>query len=316
MSGAQTVGAARQRIHGIAHRTPVHTCAAIDREAGARVFLKCESLQRVGAFKFRGACNAVLSLSQEERARGVITHSSGNHAQGLALAARLAGVAATIVMPHDAPEVKRAATLGYGARIVPCDARDREAVCAAEMERTGAVLIHPYDDDRIIAGAGTATAELLDEVGDLDALFVPVGGGGLSSGACLAAEERGAPVAIVGVEPEGGDDARRSLETGRIVTLDTVPATIADGLRTRSIGERNLVILGRRMAAVLAVSDDEIRAALRLLVERAKLVVEPSGAAALAGLLSGRHALPAGARVGVVVSGGNVDPAAMSRLLG
>lgn len=310
------VAAAAARIAGIAHRTPVVTCGAIEAVAGVRVLLKCESLQRVGAFKFRGAYNALSSLSDEERARGVITHSSGNHAQGLALAARLLGVAATVVMPHDAPAVKRRATEGYGARIVPCDARDREAVCAAEIAEHGSVLIHPYDDDRIIAGAGTAAWELLEDAPDLDAVFVPVGGGGLSSGTCLAVAGRAPSCRVVGVEPEGADDARRSLAEGRVVTLDAVPTTIADGLRTRSIGERNLAVLSRHLAEVLVVSDDEIVAALRLLWERAKLVVEPSGAAALAGLLSGRFPLPAGARVGVILSGGNVEPATLARLLG
>jgi threonine dehydratase len=309
------VAAAAQCLAGVAHRTPVVTCGAIDTVAGARVHLKCESLQRVGAFKFRGAYNAVSSLSDDERARGVITHSSGNHAQGLALAARLLGVSCTVVMPHDAPAVKRRATEGYGARIVPCDAHDREAVCAAEIERHRSVLIHPYDDDRIIAGAGTAAWELLEDVPDLAAIFVPVGGGGLSSGTCLAAAERAPSCRVVGVEPEGADDARRSLAEGRVVTLESVPTTIADGLRTRMIGERNLAVLSRHLAEVLVVADDETVAALRLLWERAKLVVEPSGAVALAGLLSGRLPVPAGADVGVIVSGGNVEPATLAALL-
>ena len=309
------VAAAAERLAGVAHRTPVLTCGAIDAVAGAHVYLKCENLQRVGAFKFRGAFHAISSLTPEERARGVVTHSSGNHAQGLALAARLLGVAATVVMPHDAPAVKRRATEGYGARVVACDAQNREAVCAAEIAERGSVLIHPYDDDRIIAGAGTAAWELLDQVGELDAIIVPVGGGGLSSGTCLAVEERAPGCRVVGVEPEGADDARRSLAAGRVVTLDGVPTTIADGLRTRMIGERNLAILQRHLAEVLVVTDAEIVAALRLLWERAKLVVEPSGAAALAGLLSGRFALSHGARVGVIISGGNVEPAVLAELL-
>ncbi len=312
---SHAVAAAARRLHAIAHRTPVVTCAAIDAAAGAHVHLKCENFQRVGAFKFRGAYNAISSLPATERARGVVTHSSGNHAQGVALAARLLGTPATIVMPRDAPAVKRRATVGYGARIVDCDARDREDVCAAEIAAHGSVLIHPYDDDRIIAGAGTAAWELFDDVGRLDALFVPVGGGGLSSGTCLAAAERAPGCRVVGVEPEGADDARRSLAAGRIVTLDSVPHTVADGLRTRMIGARNLDVLGRHLAEMVVVTDDEIVAALRLLFERAKLVVEPSGAAALAGLLSGRVTLPAAAHVGVIVSGGNLEPNALARLL-
>jgi threonine dehydratase len=309
------VAVAAERLAGVAHRTPVVTCGAIDAAAGVRVYLKCESFQRVGAFKLRGAYNALASLTAQERARGVITHSSGNHAQGLALAARLLGVTATVVMPHDAPPIKRRATEGYGARIVACDARDREAVCAAEIEAHGSVLIHPYDDERIIAGAGTAAWELFDQVDELDALFVPVGGGGLSSGSCLAAAERSPSCRVVGVEPEGADDARHSLAAGRVVTLDAVPTTIADGLRTRAIGERNLAVLARHLAEMVVVSDDRIVAALRLLWERAKLVVEPSGAAALAGLLAGCVTLPDNARVGVILSGGNVEPALLATLL-
>ncbi len=311
---ASSVARAALRLAGVAHRTPVMTSTSVDVRAGAHVLLKCENLQRVGAFKFRGAYNAIAGLSPEERARGVVTHSSGNHAQGVALAARLCGAAATVVMPHDAPPVKRAATAAYGARIVDCDARDREAVCAAEIERHGLVLVHPYDDDRIIAGQGTAAWELFDDAGELDALFVPVGGGGLSSGSCLAAAGRSPRCRVVGVEPAGADDARRSLAAGRVVSLDAVPATIADGLRTRHIGERNLDVLRRHLAEIVVVSDDEIADALRLLVTRAKIVVEPSGAAALAGLLSGRAPVAPGARVGVVVSGGNVDPALLARL--
>jgi len=315
MTDRSPVATAAERLRGVAHATPVMTSHAIDEVAGARVFFKCENFQRVGAFKFRGAYNAIASLSADERARGVITHSSGNHAQGVALAARLCDVAATIVMPRDAPEVKRRATEGYGAHIIPCDAKDREAVCDAEIAKNGQVLIHPYDNDDIIAGQGTAAWELFDEVGDLDALFVPVGGGGLASGTCLAAAERAPNCRVVGVEPEGADDARQSLAEGRIITLEDVPATIADGMRTRMIGERNLRILSEHLADVIVVDDAEITAALRLLFARLKIVAEPSGAASLAGLLAGRFPLPPGARIGVIVSGGNIEPAALARLL-
>ncbi len=310
------VAEAAQRLEGVVHRTPVLTSRAVDVAAGgARVHLKCENLQRVGAFKFRGAYNAVHQLSVKEAARGVITHSSGNHAQGLALAARILGIDATIVMPHDAPAVKRRATEGYGARVVPCDARDRETVCAELIAERGHVLVHPYDDERIIAGAGTAAWELFDDVGELDWLFVPVGGGGLSSGSALAAAAQSPRCRVVGVEPVGADDARRSLATGQIVTLDEVPATIADGLRTRMIGEQNLAVLSQHLHEIVTVSDEQIIDALRLLVERVRIVSEPSGAAALAGLLHGGCSVASDARVGVVVSGGNVEPARLAQLL-
>ncbi len=316
MPSSVTVAAAAERLRGVAHRTPVLTSSAIDAIAGARVFFKCENFQRVGAFKFRGAYNAISALSATEQARGVITHSSGNHAQGVALAARLCGVRATIVMPHDAPAVKRRATEGYGARIIACAAKDREIVCEAEIAKDGHVLVHPYDNDHIIAGQGTAAWELFDEIGGgLDALFVPVGGGGLASGTCLAAAERAPACHVVGVEPAGADDARRSLASGRVVTLDEVPATIADGMRTRMIGERNLRILSKHLTEIIVVDDAAILGALRLLFERLKIVAEPSGAASLAGLLAGLHPLPENARVGVIVSGGNIELAALVHML-
>jgi len=299
---------AAARLAGVAHRTPLATCSAIDTVVGARVFLKCENLQRVGAFKFRGAYNTLATLSDQQRARGVVTHSSGNHAQGVALAARLFAAPATIVMPHEAPAIKRRATEGYGARIVPCDAADRESVCDDLMAAEGLTLVHPYDDERIIGGAGTAAREMLEDVPDLDVIVAPVGGGGLSSGACLAAA--GTACRVWGVEPADADDGRRSLAADRVVTLQAVPGTIADGLRTRHIGERNLDVFRRHLAGIVTVDDGEIVAAMKLLWERAKILAEPSGAVALAAVLTRRMPWPENARVGVLVSGGNVDVSA------
>lgn len=301
---------AAHRIQGIAHRTPVMTSRALNRLTGRQIFLKCENFQRVGAFKFRGAYNAVSQLSAAQKAAGVVTHSSGNHAQGLALAAQLLGVQATIVMPDDSPAVKKAATAGYGAHIVTCPAIDRDRVCADLMGEYGFTLIHPFDNWQIIAGQGTAAQELLAEVGDLDLLFVPVGGGGLISGCALAAAGHNPHTCVVGVEPAAGADANQSWRDGRIVKLDSVPNTIADGLRTRAIGERNLAVMTRYVHDMTAVPDDAIMETLKFLWQRLKLVVEPSGAAALAPLFSNQYTAP-GQRVGVILSGGNADIAAL-----
>ncbi|NLF65206.1 MAG: pyridoxal-phosphate dependent enzyme, partial [Chloroflexi bacterium] len=227
------VAAAAERLRDIAHRTPVHTSRTLDALAGCQIFLKCENFQRVGAFKFRGAYNAISQLSPEQKAAGVVTHSSGNHAQGVALAAQLLGVPATIVMPDDAPAVKREATAGYGARIVSAPAAQREKVSAQRARDEGLTLVHPYDDDRIIAGQGTAAWELFEQVEGLELLFVPVGGGGLISGSALAAAARQPGCRVVGVEPAIADDANRSWRSGTVQVLDQPPPTIADGLRTR-----------------------------------------------------------------------------------
>lgn len=301
---------AAHRIQGIAHHTPVMTSRALNELTGRQIFLKCENFQRVGAFKFRGAYNAVSQLSQTQKAAGVVTHSSGNHAQGLALAARLLGVHATIVMPDDSPVVKKAATAGYGAQIVTCPAIDRDRVCADLMAEFGYTLIHPFDNWHIIAGQGTAAQELLAEVGELDLLFVPVGGGGLISGCALAAAGHNPHTRVVGVEPAAGADANQSWREGQIVKLDSVPDTIADGLRTRAIGERNLAVMTRYVHDMTAVSDDAIMETLKFLWQRLKLVVEPSGAAALSPLFSGQYTAP-GQRVGVILSGGNADMGAL-----
>ena len=304
------VQAAAERLAGVAHRTPVLTSRTLDDRLGASVYFKCENFQRMGAFKFRGAYNAISRLSEQERAAGVITHSSGNHAQGLALAARLLGVRAVVVMPADAPPNKRAATEGYGAEVIPCDALYREEVTAQLIAEHGYTLVHPFDNDDIIAGQGTAALELFDEVGPLDYLFVPVGGGGLISGSALAAQLRAPGCRVVGVEPALGADANRSWRSGEIYKLDAVPATIADGLRTRAIGRRNLAVMRRYVADMTTADEGEILDALEFLWSRLKIVVEPSSAVALAPLLCGRYELPPGARAGVLLSGGNVNVAA------
>ena len=304
------VQAAAERLAGIAHRTPVLTSQTLDARLGANVYFKCENFQRMGAFKFRGAYFAISRLSDQERAAGVITHSSGNHAQGVALAARLLGVRAVVVMPADAPPNKRAATEGYGAEVVPCDALYREEVTVELIAQHGYTLVHPFDNDDIIAGQGTAALELFDEVGPLDYLFVPVGGGGLISGSALAAQLRAPNCRVVGVEPALGADANRSWRSGEVYKLDAVPDTIADGLRTRAIGGRNLVVMRRYVSDMTTASEEDILAALEFIWARLKIVVEPSSAIALAPLLSGSYALPPGARVGVLLSGGNVNVAA------
>lgn len=309
MSGAPTLGdirAAGERIRPFAHRTPVITCAALDDLAGARLFFKAENLQRSGSFKLRGAANAVLSLGDAEAARGVATHSSGNHGQALALAARARGVPAHIVMPADAPGVKRSAVEGCGARVVPCEATvaSRKAALARVLEETGAVYIPSYDDPRIIAGQGTAAVELLGEVPELDAVVAPVGGGGLASGTAIAVRSISERTRVFGAEPELADDAFRGLREGRVLPAKP-PDTIADGLRM-PLSELTFSILRISLAGILLVSEEELLAAMRLLFERAKTVVEPSGAVPLAAVLGNRETF-AGKRVGVVLSGGNVD---------
>jgi threonine dehydratase len=302
----EDVLAAAARIAPFVHRTPVLTCSALDELCGARLFLKCENLQKVGAFKARGATNAVLSLSGDEAARGVATHSSGNHAQALALAARRRGIPAWIVMPTTAPAVKRAAVAGYGAVIVPCEPTlaAREQALREVVARTGAAFVPPYDDERIIAGQGTAALELAAEVPGLDRVLCPVGGGGLLAGTAVALSGCAPAVKVTGCEPAGADDTARSLAAGRrLPAVD--PRSVCDGLLT-SVGERNFALIAQLGASVWTVPDDAVVAAMRLLFERAKLVVEPSGAIGLAAALAHRDEL-AGARVGIILSGGNVD---------
>lgn len=295
--------AAGARIAGRAHRTPVLTCATLDRRSGAQLFFKCENFQRSGAFKFRGACNAVFSLSDAEAARGVASHSSGNHAQALALAARLRGSTAHVVMPTDAPAAKRAAVEEYGARIVDCapTLRAREQTLAEVVAVTGAMFVHPYDDPRVVAGQATAAMELLEEVPDLDAILVPVGGGGLASGTALAAHHLAPEVRVIGCEPALADDATEGLRRGE--RLPPRPATtVADGLRT-ALGELTFTVLTRHLSEMRTVTDDEILRAMRLVWERMKLVIEPSAAVPVAVGLQGGL----GDRLGVILSGGNLD---------
>jgi threonine dehydratase len=304
--GFSQVRAAAARIAPYAHRTPVLTCAALDALAGTRTFFKCESFQKVGAFKFRGACNAVLSLGEREARRGVATHSSGNHAAALALAARLRGIPAYVVMPRTALTVKRAAVTGYGAEVTLCapTLAARERALAEVVARTGANVVHPYNDARVIAGAGTAALELVDEVGELDAIIAPVGGGGLLSGTALAMAAMTPRAVVLGAEPAGADDACRSLASGRIEpSLD--PHTIADGLLT-SLGDLTFAIIRRHVDRILTVSETSIVESMRLVWERMKLVIEPSAAVAVAALLLRPQAVE-GRRVGVILSGGNAD---------
>jgi threonine dehydratase len=283
---------AAQRIAGRVHRTPVLTCTAIDGMVGASLFFKCENFQKVGAFKMRGATNAVLSLTAEEAGRGVATHSSGNHAQALALAARQRGIPAYIVMPSSAPAVKRAAVEGYGAEIITCQPtlQSREETLGQVVERTGAVFIHPYDNDRIIAGQGTAALELLEETSALDVVMAPVGGGGLLSGTALAVKALAPDARVIAAEPAGADDAARSLAAGRIIpSVD--PDTVADGLLT-SLGERNFPIIRKHVAEIWTVEDPRIIAAMKLVWERMKIIIEPSSAVCLAADLVRRQRGP------------------------
>jgi threonine dehydratase len=316
MISLDDVQAAARRIAGAAHRTPVLTSRALDEAVGASVFLKAENLQRVGAFKFRGAFNAVASLAGEERARGVATVSSGNHAQALALAARLHGVPAVILMPDDAPPGKLTATAGYGAEIIRFDryAQDREELLAELVAERGLVPIHPYDDERVMAGQGTVALELIEDAGPLDVLLVCVGGGGLIAGCGTAAKALLPDVRVVGVEPEAGDDTRRSLAAGERVSIP-VPRTIADGQQLPAPGELTFPVIRERVDEVALASDAEIVSAMRFLFERLKTVAEPSGACAVAALLAGRAGEVHGLRVGVTITGGNVTAERFAALM-
>jgi threo-3-hydroxy-L-aspartate ammonia-lyase len=313
--GYEDVEAAARRIEGVAHRTPVLTSRQLDEATGAQVFLKAENLQRIGAFKFRGAFNAVASLSGDERAAGVATASSGNHAQALALAAALHGARATILMPEDAPANKLAATRGYGAEVIPFDrySSDREELLAELVAERGAIPVHPYDDPRVMAGQGTVAKELLEQAGALDLLLVCVGGGGLIAGCATAAAALSPDTRVIGVEPEAGDDTRQSLAEGERVRIP-VPRTIADGQQLPAPGELTFPVVQRLVSEIAVASDPEIVAAMRFLFERMKTVAEPSGACALAALLAGRVEAK-GLRVGVTISGGNVDAGRFARLL-
>ena len=297
---------AATRITPYAHRTPVLTCSSFDRMVDAAVFCKCENFQRAGAFKFRGACNTVFSLSEMDAARGVATHSSGNHGAALALAASLRGIKAWVVMPKTASEVKKAAVAGYGATMVFCEPTQaaREATLTQVIQETGATFVHPYNDPRVIAGQGTAALELLEDVADLEVVLTPVGGGGLLSGTALAVTALSPHTQIIAAEPAGADDAYRSLQSGSIQP-SLNPQTIADGLLT-SLGDLTFAIIQRHVTDIVTVSEEAIIRAMRYVWERMKIVIEPSAAVPIAALLDKRlHVV--GKRVGIILSGGNVD---------
>jgi len=300
------IRAAAKRIKPYIHRTPVLTNESLNEKVGAKVFLKCENFQKVGAFKFRGACNAVFSLSDEEAARGVSTHSSGNHAQALALAARLRGIPAYIVMPNNAPAVKKAAVAGYGGIITFCESTlaAREATLAQIVQETGSEVVHPYNDERVITGQGTAVLELLEEVPELDVIISPVGGGGLLSGTSIAATEIKKGIRVIAGEPEMANDAFLSLQAGEII-LSIKPKTIADGLLT-SLGNKTFPIIQERVEQIVTVSEQGIVDSMKFIWERAKIIIEPSSAVAV-GVLWERKIDLNGLNVGVILSGGNVD---------
>ncbi len=311
----EDVERAAERLAGVAHRTPVFTSRTLDELTGARVHVKAECFQRGGAFKFRGAYNTIASLSEDALRRGVLAYSSGNHAQAVALAARLLGSHATIVMPEDAPAAKLDATRDYGAQVVPYDrwTESREQIGARLAAERGLELVRPYDDPLVMAGQGTTALELLADVPDLDLLLVPVSGGGLIAGCATAAKALRPAIRVVGVEPEAGDDTRRSLASGERIRID-VPRTIADGLQATEPGELTFEVNARRVDEVVTVTDEEIVAAMVFLYDRLKLVAEPSGAVGIAALLAGKVDT-SGRAAGVVLSGGNVGARRFAELV-
>ncbi|GKT01274.1 threo-3-hydroxy-L-aspartate ammonia-lyase [Acidovorax sp. SUPP3434] len=309
------VADAAHRLQGVAHRTPVARSSTADQQCGAQLFFKCENLQRMGAFKFRGAYNTLAQFDATQREGGVLAFSSGNHAQAIALSARLLDMPALIVMPEDAPTAKMAATREYGAQVVTYNrfTEDREAISHRLAQERGMTLVPPFDHPHVIAGQGTAAKELLEEVPDLDYLFVCLGGGGLLSGSLLAAKTLAPDCQVIGVEPAAGNDAQQSLRAGRIVRIDT-PHTIADGAQTQALGSITFPIIQRDVADIVTATDEQLVQALRFFAERMKIVVEPTGALAFAGALHGGVDLH-GKRVGIIVSGGNVDLARYARFL-
>lgn len=316
MIGNDDILAAYQRIRRHVHRTPVVTCRSLDEAVGARVFMKAECYQRGGSFKVRGATNAALTLTPGELERGILAYSSGNHAQGVALAARTVGTSALIVMPEDAPRPKIEAVRGYGARIHPYNRHElnREEIARGLQQETGRALIPPFDDERVMAGQGTVALELIDQVPPLDLILVPVGGAGLLSGCATVVRRAWPRCRIFGVEPERADDARRSMEKGEIVSIDE-PDTIADGLRPHSLGPKTFAVLRERVDGIETVSERAIAAATLFVMQRAKVVIEPSAAVGVAALLSGAVAVRPEDRIGVVLSGGNLDPAVVPSLI-
>jgi threo-3-hydroxy-L-aspartate ammonia-lyase len=315
MSDYRDVEAAAARILGLAHRTPVMTSRTADAMASAQLFFKCENYQRIGAFKFRGACNAIARFTDAQRRAGVLTYSSGNHAQAIALAAKLAGIGATIIMPHDAPVLKVQATRGYGGEVIFYDryTEDREAIGRRLAQERGMTLIPPYDHPDVIAGQGTAAKELFDEIGQLDVLLVPLGGGGLLAGSAIAAAKLSPSCKVIGVEPEAGNDGQQSLRSGAIVHI-AVPDTIADGAKVTHVGEHNFNVIQRHVDDIKTVSDSQLVATMKFFAERMKMVVEPTGCLAAAAALHGVLPLE-GKRVGILVSGGNVDLATFAKMI-
>jgi threonine dehydratase len=310
------VVSAAELIEGHAHRTPIFTSTTIDRDTGAQFFFKCENFQRIGAFKFRGAYNALSRFSDEQKNRGVLAFSSGNHAQAIALSAKLLGIAATIIMPEDAPAAKLDATRGYGAKVVTYNryTEDRDALSKQLAEEGGLTLIPPFNHPHIIAGQGTATKELIEEVGQLDALFVCLGGGGLLAGSALAAKALSPSCDVYGVEPEAGNDGQQSFRSGKIVHID-VPKTLADGAQTQALGDMTFAVIQNSVHDILAVSDNDLVQGMKFFASRMKMVVEPTGCLAFAGALQMAPGLK-GKRVGVIVSGGNVDLERFAALVG
>ncbi|MFN8597181.1 MAG: threo-3-hydroxy-L-aspartate ammonia-lyase [Anaerolineae bacterium] len=312
----EQVTTAAQRLHGHAHRTPIATSRTLNAHTGAEVYCKCENLQRAGAFKFRGAFNTISQLSEEQRRRGVVSFSSGNHAQAVALVGKLLNTPTVIVMPNDAPAVKLTATRGYGAEVVLYDRveQKREAIAKQLAEERGLTLVPPFDHPHIIAGQGTAALELLTDIPDLDVLIVPIGGGGLISGSCIAAHGLNPKLRIFGVEPDTANDAYLSLQQGQIVSTPQ-SHSIADGLLPTAPGQLTFPIMQQHLAGIVLVSDSELAEATRFMLLRTKLLVEPSGAAPIAALLAKKVPDVAGKKVGVILSGGNVDPAKLAAIL-
>lgn len=309
------VAAAHERMRGVAHRTPVFTSATANAAIGAEIFFKCENFQRMGAFKFRGGYNALAQFTPEQRTRGVVAFSSGNHAQAVALSAKLLGIPAVIIMPKDAPAAKVAATKGYGATVVEYDryTEDRAAIGNRLAEEKGLTLIPPYDHPHVMAGQGTAAKELIEETGPLDALLTPLGGGGLLSGCAVAAKALCPDIDVYGVEPEAGNDGQQSFRSGKIVSIAT-PKTIADGAQTQFLGEYTFPVIRELVRDVFTATDAELVEAMRFFAERMKMVVEPTGCLAAAAVFAKKFPV-AGKRIGVVLSGGNVDVAAYGAFL-
>jgi threonine dehydratase len=306
---------AAARIEGVAHRTPVLTSRTANARAGAELFFKCENMQRMGAFKFRGAYNAIARFTDEQRRAGVLTYSSGNHAQAIALSASLVGIKSAIIMPHDAPELKVRATRGYGGEVIVYDRykENREEIGRRLAQERGMTLIPPYDHPDVICGQGTAARELIEDAGQLDVLLVPLGGGGLLAGCALAASHLSPACRIVGVEPEAGNDGQRSLRRGEIVDIG-VPQTIADGAQTSHLGQHNFAVIRRLVDDIVTVSDAQLVETMKFFAERMKIVVEPTGCLAAAAALHGVYPV-AGKKVGILISGGNVDLARFAQLV-